>query len=246
MLRKRRAMVVRTIGRVILAALVLVIGWDTTGVVAAAQPQFDRVPWTTSRIHGTPQPPPPYQSERIFPKLKFNQPVDIAFAPGSSRVFVVEQSGKVVSFANDPTVDKVDVMIDMKELSSWKDVPDCKGVNSTYGMTFHPQFDKNHYVYICYTLSHKTNGKHLVNGSRVSRFTVASMEPPRVDPTSELQLVDWLEGGHNGGCLKFGPDGCLYISTGDTADPTPPDPLDTGQDVSDLLSSILRIDVDHA
>ena len=52
-------------------------------------------------------------------------------------------------------------------------------------------------------------------------------------------------GGHNGGCLAFGPDGDLYISTGDAEVPSPPDPLDTGQDVSDLLSSILRIDVDH-
>ena len=45
--------------------------------------------------------------------------------------------------------------------------------------------------------------------------------------------------------LHFGPDGMLYVSTGDTADPTPPDPLHTGQDISDLLSSILRIDVDR-
>ena len=37
----------------------------------------------------------------------------------------------------------------------------------------------------------------------------------------------------------------LYISTGDGADPNPPDPLNTGQDCSDLLSSVLRIDVDH-
>jgi len=54
-----------------------------------------------------------------------------------------------------------------------------------------------------------------------------------------------LAGGHNGGDLHFGPDGYLYISTGDGANPNPPDVLDTGQDLSDLLSSILRIDVDR-
>ena len=54
-----------------------------------------------------------------------------------------------------------------------------------------------------------------------------------------------LRGGHNGGCLVFGNDGYLYISTGDGADPSPPDPLLTGQDCSDLLSSMLRLDVDH-
>src|SRR5262249_50641613 len=55
----------------------------------------------------------------------------------------------------------------------------------------------------------------------------------------------WLAGGHNGCDLKFGKDGYLYISTGDGSNPNPPDALDTGQDLSDLLSSILRVDVDH-
>ncbi len=58
-------------------------------------------------------------------------------------------------------------------------------------------------------------------------------------------MIEWLEGGHNGCTLKFGPDGFLYISTGDGADPDPPDDMHTGQNISDLLSSVLRIDVDH-
>ncbi|HMF14023.1 MAG TPA: PQQ-dependent sugar dehydrogenase, partial [Gemmataceae bacterium] len=66
----------------------------------------------------------------------------------------------------------------------------------------------------------------------------------RVDPKSEKILITFMAGGHNGGDLHFGKDGYLYISTGDAANPNPPDVLDTGQDCSDLLSSILRIDVD--
>jgi len=46
--------------------------------------------------------------------------------------------------------------------------------------------------------------------------------------------------------LKFGPDGCLYISTGDGAPANPPDTQRAGQDITNLLSAILRIDVDHA
>ena len=45
------------------------------------------------------------------------------------------------------------------------------------------------------------------------------------------------------GSLRFGPDGMLYISTGDATAPSPPDGLKTGQDISDLLGGILRIDV---
>src|SRR5439155_10795522 len=57
--------------------------------------------------------------------------------------------------------------------------------------------------------------------------------------------ITWLADGHNGCDLHFGNDGYLYFSTGDAESPNPPDPKRTGQDVSDLLSSILRIDVHH-
>ena len=83
------------------------------------------------------------------------------------------------------------------------------------------------------------------DGTRVSRFTVTRTDPPRIDPSSEEIVLTFLQGGHNGGDLHFGPDGMLYISTGDAANPNPPDPFNTGQDISDLLSSILRIDVDR-
>lgn len=52
-----------------------------------------------------------------------------------------------------------------------------------------------------------------------------------------------MEGGHNGACLEFGPDGFLYVSAGDGEAPNPPDPRDAGQDVSNILSTVLRIDV---
>ena len=80
----------------------------------------------------------------------------------------------------------------------------------------------------------------------VSRFTVSRTDPPVIDPKSEQVILTFWSGGHNGGCLDFGTDGYLYISTGDGAGPSPPDTMMTGQDCSDLLSSVLRIDVDHA
>ncbi|MCA9115998.1 MAG: PQQ-dependent sugar dehydrogenase [Planctomycetaceae bacterium] len=91
----------------------------------------------------------------------------------------------------------------------------------------------------------KKGGEQLETGSCVSRFTVTETGPPEIDPASEQIVITWLNNGHNGGCLKFGPDGCLYISTGDGSFPNPPDARLAGQDVSNLLSSVLRIDVDH-
>ena len=88
-------------------------------------------------------------------------------------------------------------------------------------------------------------GDRFADGSRVSRFKVTDASPPRIDPASEEIVLTFVGGGHNGGDLHFGPDGMLYITTGDAASPYPPDPLNTGQDCSDLLSSVLRIDVDR-
>ena len=67
----------------------------------------------------------------------------------------------------------------------------------------------------------------------------------RIEPDSEEVILTYPSGGQNGGCLAFGLDDFLYIAAGDAAPPTPPDPHGTGQDVSDLLSSILRIDIEH-
>jgi putative heme-binding domain-containing protein len=205
-----------------------------------------RTPWTASRLTGTPEPPPPYRVERAFRNLTFNNPLLITNAPGTDRLFVGEQFGKILSFPNDQSVAKADVVLDLKrDLHSWDPSGPVKEIDALYGLAFHPRFATNRLCYVCYVLAGKKGGQ-LPDGSRVSRFRVTDTDPPRIDPASETVLITWLAGGHNGGDLHFGPDGCLYISTGDGADPNPPDRLDTGQDVSDLLSSVLRIDVDRA
>ena len=197
--------------------------------LTAAEP---RPAWTASKLAGTPDSPPPYRVEPAFPKLVFKRPLDVASAPGSNRLFVVEQAGKIFSFNNDSSCEKPDLFVDIKELH--------KDLHSVYGLTFHPEFERNRYAYVCYVKEH---GKP--DGSVVSRFKVSRTDPPIIDPASEQVVITWWSGGHNGGCLKFGPDRCLYISTGDGSGPSPPDSLRSGQDVTNLLSAVLRIDVDH-
>lgn len=201
-----------------------------------------RTPWTTSRVVGSPDPPPPFKVVRAFPNLKFRSPLLMARSPGSDRLFVGEFDGVLYSFANTPDA-KAELFFDLrKELKTIQLVPDAKEVEALYGLAFHPDFEKNRQCFVCYVLRGK---KRLADGTRVSRFTVTRTDPPRIDPASEEIVLTFLQGGHNGGDLHFGPDGLLYISTGDGAGPNPPDPLNTGQDISDLLSSILRIDVDR-
>ena len=196
------------------------------------QTRGPRVPWTSSRFNGTPEPPPPFTVAPAFANLKFEFPVVLVAAPGTARLFLGELKGRIYSFPNDPACRKADLALDVAKLH-----PD---LTAFYGLTFHPQFDKNNYVYICYV---RQNDKE--DGSVVSRFTVKNTDPPVIEPKSEQVIINFWSGGHNGGCLAFGKDGYLYISTGDGTGPSPPDPKMTGQDCSDLLSSILRLDVDH-
>jgi putative heme-binding domain-containing protein len=205
-----------------------------------------RIPWTTSRISGTPEPPHPYRIVRAFPKLAFRNPLLMTRAPGMNRFFVAEHQGKMYSFPMDESCAKADLFLDPNaDIRSWDPKGKVKNIDTVYGLAFHPQFQKNRYCYICYVLNSKKDGEQLPDGSRVSRFTVVGDNPPRVDAKSEKILLTFMAGGHNGGDLHFGKDGYLYISTGDATNPNPPDLYETGQDCSDLLSSILRIDVDH-
>lgn len=196
----------------------------------APGPANRRTPWTLSRVRGSPDAPSPFRYELAFPHLKFTRPVEIMGAPGTNRLFVAELDGKIYSFPNDPSIQKPDLCIDIR-----KAVP---AATNFYGLTFHPDFARNRLAFVCYVLKEGDP-----NGTRVSRFVVSRSDPPTFDAASETVLMTWFAGGHNGGCLKFGRDGCLYIATGDGTAPSPPDGLSTGQDLDDLLSCILRIDV---
>src|SRR5258708_2049461 len=177
--------------RLLLAVILL-------GAVAFETFADDRIPWATPRVTGSPDAPPAFQLQRVYPKLKFASPLDIAFPPGSDRVFVAEQSGKVWSFPRRDEADKPDLVVDLKQaVTDWKTVPRATGLDSLYGMAFHPRYQENHFVYLCYALAFpkRTQDPH---GTRVSRFTVTG-EPPRVQPGSEQILLEWQAGGHNRG-----------------------------------------------
>jgi putative heme-binding domain-containing protein len=205
--------------------------------VAAAVMSFaaPREPWTTSRIHGSPEPPKPFRVERVYTNITFVNPLDAGTIPGTRRLVVVEQRGQLWTL-EDERAREADLFVDLKDY-------DKEAVES-YGVTFHPKFKENKQVFVWVVLN--SQGKpNREDGTRIVRFKMADANPPRLDPKSGEVIFTWLSGGHNGGNLRFGPDGMLYISTGDSESPDPPDRRNTGQDISDVLSSVLRIDVDR-
>lgn len=214
-----------------LASAILLFSLVAHGAVAAdTKPQ--RVPWTTSRIHGSPDPAKAFVAAQIHPRLTFREATEIVFDTVSNRWITLERIGKIFSFPQVGDAAEANLVLDLKALH-----PD---LDNLYGFAFHPKYTENHQVFISYT-----TGAGKDDGTKVSRFVMKPGESPQLDPASERVILTWRSGGHNGASLQFGADGFLYVSTGDSEVPSPPDPLNTGQDVSDLLSSILRIDVDH-
>jgi putative heme-binding domain-containing protein len=238
------------IRRMLAAAVVLSLGmvsFDSAPSGLAQDRQEPRPVWTTSKLTGSPEPPPPMRAEPAFPRLAFKAPVALVPFPDGKRYVLVEEKGKLYTFPNDPACEQADLFIDLpKEILGWEKVERCRGVGGSYAFVFDPDFAKNRQVYVMYFLASKDRKRPLEQGTRVSRFRVTDAVPPRIDPASEEILITWIAGGHNGCDLQFGNDGYLYVSAGDAEDPSPPDKRRTGQDISDLPSSILRIDVKRA
>lgn len=216
------------------------LGAQSSSAQEAAKPA-KRAAWTTSKIIGSPEKPEPYRVVDAFAKLQFEKPTSIEELPESKRLLITEMSGKVYTFPQNADVAQADLLLDLVAALP-NDVE--KRQVSLFDAECHPKFAENGYLYLSYVCP--IGGNH----TRVSRFEVdrktAAGDPPKLVPNSELVLIRWPSGGHNGGCLEFGTDGYLYISTGDGSGPNPPDGLTTGQTVDDLLGAVLRIDVDRA
>ena len=185
-----------------------------------------RVPWTTGNLEGSPEPPDPYTTERAFPKIGFIEPLSVGVVPRQNRFGVATRPGKIFTFEIRADVTETQLLVDLGK--------------TTYCVAFHPQFAKNGFFYVTYI---HDDDPEIQNGSRLSRFHVDPSGPLVADLASEKILLEWPAGGHNGGCIRFGPDGYLYLATGDGSGIA--DGRLTGQDLGDLLASILRIDVDH-
>jgi uncharacterized repeat protein (TIGR03806 family) len=154
--------------------------------------------------------------------------------PGdSSRWFVVEQGGRVMTFANQTNVSSASVFADLQGRV------ESGGEEGLLGIAFHPDFPTNPRVYLSYT----ARGTTLV--SRISEFR-STDGGATLDVSTErvLLTVNQPQANHNGGNIAFGPDGFLYIGFGDGGSGGDPHgAIGNGQNLQTLLGKMLRIDV---
>ncbi len=169
-----------------------------------------------------------------FPNVQFSRPVDIRIPPdGSNRVFVVQQTGKILVLPDDPAAMAALDFLDISSQVTYS------GEMGLLGLAFHPQFATNGYFYVYYITT--TTG----NKSRLSRFSVDPHNPNAADPASEKILLEFTQrqGNHNGGGMCFDGNGYLCLGLGDEGGEG--DPNNNAQNPATLYGSILRLDVDQ-
>lgn len=190
---------------------------------------------TTAGRDASPRPtsPPerPFDAERVNLDLRpvatgLVAPVGLVDAPdGVERMYVVEQGGRIRTFTPDGP------------LRTFLDVSDrvtAGGEQGLLGLAFHPRYGANGRFFVNYT---DLNGDTVIAEYRA--------EGPTAEASSERIVLTFDQpfGNHNGGQLAFGPDGYLYIGTGDGG--SAGDPENNGQRLDTLLGKLLRIDVDR-
>ena len=204
---------------------------------AVSQTTEMRVPNGTLAI---PQEPPVTEVQVVdaFPGLTFLRPVAIVSPPGeTNRVFVVEKAGQIYVITNLAAPTKT-LFLDLRS-KIWEQ---WYNENGLLGLAFHPLYRSgsvggSNYIYVFYY--------SLEGHNRLSRYEINPGNANEALVNSELVLISQHddEGSHNGGDLHFGPDGYLYVSTGDEGGLT--GQFGNSRLINkDFFGGILRIDVD--
>lgn len=184
----------------------------------------------TVRIATPPAPPPALREIRLaVVATGLDQPVGMAVAPGDARrrLFVVEKTGRVRILVGGKVL--AAPFLDLSRQVS-------RGMEQgLLGLAFHPRYASNGRFFVNYT--------DRAGDTRIVAYR-ASRDPDRADPASAREVLSLKQPfrNHNGGHLAFGPDGLLYIGTGDGGGSY--DPHDNAQNPGSLLGKMLRLDVD--
>ena len=143
---------------------------------------------------------------------------------------MVEQSGYIQILNSNGTTNATPFLdIDTK-------VSDSGGERGLLGLAFHPNYPTTPFFYVKYI----NNSGNTV----IARYTITNETNANVGSELILLTITQTDTNHNGGEMQFGPDGYLYIATGDGGGGG--DPFNDAQDLSSLLGKLLRIDIDNS
>jgi glucose/arabinose dehydrogenase len=158
----------------------------------------------------------------------FSNPVEITHA-GDSRLFVVQQGGLIKILNANGTTNATPFL----NLSS---IISTGGERGLLGLAFHPNYASNGYFFVNYT--------NTAGNTVIARYSVSAN--PNVANTTGTILMTIAQPftNHNGGTIKFGADGYLYIGMGDGG--SGGDPGNRSQNILDNLGKMLRIDVNSS
>ncbi|MEX0908446.1 MAG: PQQ-dependent sugar dehydrogenase [Gemmatimonadaceae bacterium] len=158
-----------------------------------------------------------------------SSPVHLASPPNDDRLFIVEQPGRIRVVQNGSLIEIPFLDINGK-------VTNEGGEQGLLSVAFHPQYATNRFFYVYYV----DNDGNL----QIERYTAPTASSNVADPATALPIINIphpTHSNHNGGQLAFGPDGFLYIGTGDGG--SGGDPPNNAQSLNVLLGKILRLDV---
>lgn len=183
------------------------------------------VPPTTAAPAATPV----IRLEAITDNLYSPTEITHSGAPGDQRLFIAQQSGLI------HVIDASGARLPTPFLNLQSEVR-FFGESGLLGLAFHPNFAQNGAFFVSYV--------NKESASVIARFTVNPATPNVADPASKQIILTFPQPdeGHNGGGLRFGPDGALYASFGDGGPQE--DPFNRAQNRALLLGKILRLDVD--
>ncbi|MDG2224468.1 MAG: PQQ-dependent sugar dehydrogenase [Rubripirellula sp.] len=144
----------------------------------------------------------PARFERTTVATNLMRPMELDIAP-DGKIFLIELEGEIKLI--DPRTSSVDVVGKLTVTTEQE--------NGLIGLALDPKFSENHWLYLQYSPPE-------FSGQHVSRFTFTD---GKVDLSSEKVLFKYQEQRqqccHHAGSLEFGPDGCLFIGTGDNTNP---------------------------
>lgn len=161
-----------------------------------------------------------------------SRPIYVTHAGDSERLFIVQQRGLVRILDLSDNSILATPFIDLRAL-----VSQTGNERGLLGLAFHPEYDSNGLFYVNFT-------DFSTGWTVIAQLSVSADDPNVADPDSFLQLMTFQQPfpNHNGGWIGFGPDGYLYIASGDGGDAN--DPGNRSQTITDmLLGKMLRIDV---